>query len=200
MITLTHFKDYIQNETDLKLEENVIEKLFKEFFADLNFSSHPKLVVLGGSPGSGKTTYRRRFLNLSDFHVHDMDEVLVRLPGYKEDCEQIDIKNAFEQWWPIAQKIANVMVRFAFKHQYNVIYDRTCGTEESFLDLKRIYEGKRYHITIYGFWVSEEIPLTTVINKPNELLPKKIELSHEAKALYIKFHDAIEGKVGDNQL
>lgn len=43
-------------------------------------------------------------------------------------------------------------------------------------------------------------PLTTLINKPNELKPRTIELSHEAKALYIKFHDAVEGRVGDNQL
>ena len=43
-------------------------------------------------------------------------------------------------------------------------------------------------------------PSATVKDKPNELIPRKIALSHEAKALYIKFHDAIENGVGDNRL
>jgi len=43
-------------------------------------------------------------------------------------------------------------------------------------------------------------PLITAKDKSNELTPRKIELSHEAKALYIKFHDAIENGVGDNRL
>lgn len=162
MSTLTDFQNYIQKETDLKLEEGLIELLFREFFSNLNSPLHPKLIVLGGAPGAGKTTYRKKFLNLPNFHVHDMDEVLIRLPGYQEDCKQHGIKAAFEKWWPIAQKISNAMVRFAFRHQYNVIYDRTCGTEESFLDLKHIHDAKQYHITIYGFLISEETALTRV--------------------------------------
>jgi len=43
-------------------------------------------------------------------------------------------------------------------------------------------------------------PLITAKEKCNELTSKKIELSHEAKALYIRFHDAIENSIGDNRL
>lgn len=45
-----------------------------------------------------------------------------------------------------------------------------------------------------------KVSLITAKDKANELLPRKIELANEAKALYIKFHDAIENKVGDNRL
>jgi hypothetical protein len=42
--------------------------------------------------------------------------------------------------------------------------------------------------------------LNTAKGRCNELCPRKIELSQEAKALYIKFHDSIENSVGDNGL
>lgn len=45
-----------------------------------------------------------------------------------------------------------------------------------------------------------QTPLMTAKDKQNELTPRIIELSDEAKALYIKFHDAIENGVGDNRL
>lgn len=162
MITLADFENYIQRETDLKLDETLIKLLFENFFSNLKPSPHPELIVLGGSPGAGKTHYRRKFLNPSNFHIHDMDEVLIRLPDYQRDSEQFGKKIAFERWWPTAQKISNVMVRFAFRHHYNVIYDRTCGTEESFLDLKAIHARKKYHIVMYGFWVSEGIALARI--------------------------------------
>src|SRR5436190_24064759 len=110
MTTLTNFKNYIHNDTDLKLEESLIERLFENFFSNLSSSKQPKLIVLGGSPGAGKTHYRRNFLTSSTFHIHDLDEVLIRLPGYQKDCEQAGLKIAFERWWPIAQKISNAMV------------------------------------------------------------------------------------------
>lgn len=160
MTSLKNFKNFIQNE--IELDDPLIELLFEKFFSSLMATSQPKLIILGGSPGAGKTYYRRNFLALPHFHIHDMDEVLIRLPGYQKDCDELGLKAAFERWWPIAQKIANVMVRFSFSCHYNVIYDRTCGTEESFLDLKKIHEEKLYYIIIYGFFVFERIALIRV--------------------------------------
>jgi hypothetical protein len=44
-----------------------------------------------------------------------------------------------------------------------------------------------------------ETPLPVVKDKTNELDPPHLQLSPEAKALWVKFHDQIEGQLADNQ-
>lgn len=65
------------------------------------------------------------------------------------------------------------------------------------IDLTSTREFKLYISQINEIF---KTPLITVKNKQNELIPRRIKLSREAKALYIKFHDAIENEVGDNRL
>ncbi len=45
-----------------------------------------------------------------------------------------------------------------------------------------------------------KMPFPLIKNKRNELLPRKILLSQEAKKLFIAFHDSIENNIGDNKL
>lgn len=162
MATLDDFDNYIKKVPDLSLKEQDIRLLYQKFFADIQPVTKPKLIVLGGSPGAGKTTYRKAHLSVSNFHIHDLDEVQVILPGYLKDLNQHGPEVAFKNWWQKAQKIANAMVRFAFDNHYNVIYDRTCGTEESFLDIKKLFDGKLYRVCLYGFWVTEAVALSRV--------------------------------------
>lgn len=64
------------------------------------------------------------------------------------------------------------------------------------IDLTATAEFKAYVARIVKIY---QAPLTTIEKTQNELSPRKIELSKEAKALYIQFHDAVESSVGDSK-
>ena len=158
------FLDSIQNQEAKNVSLKEYKHLYEVFLKDLTSSTEqPKLIIFSGGPGAGKTTYRKKYFeNLNNFHIHDMDEVLVHLKGYQKDLQNYGAKTAFENWWPTAQTIANQFVRYAFSHRLNVIYDRTCGTETSLSDLKHAIENLGYHAVMYAFTLPEKETLQRV--------------------------------------
>src|SRR3569832_832150 len=140
----------------------MLEELYDKFLKPLAPASHPLLIAIGGSPGSGKTTFRNKFLVMENFHIHDMDEVMVLLPGYKRDVVADGAKQAFEKWWPTAREMAQLLVQYAIKSGFNIIYDRTCGAEGSYFDL---LEAKKngYFIRMIGLCVDMDVAKQRVL-------------------------------------
>jgi predicted ABC-type ATPase/GNAT superfamily N-acetyltransferase len=170
-IKLEAFKIWFKEEivkVNLEFEDEFISLIYETFFCGLSSQNEPKILMLGGSPGAGKTTYRKKYLNDSAYHIHDMDEVMVLLPGYQQALKTVGAIKAFEDWWPIAQQTANIMMTYALNNKLNIIYDRTCGSEVSYLALKAAYE-QGYQITMYGFYIEEKKALERVqIRAKNE--------------------------------
>jgi predicted ABC-type ATPase len=148
-------------------DKHVLQLLYDHFIHGLTAESNPRLIAIGGSPGSGKTTYRKQYLSLSNVHVHDMDEVMIRLPGYQEDLQTRGPKAAFEKWWPIAQKTAQMLVRFAIQSHFSIIYDRTCGSEGSYKDLVQAKE-KGYTLHLIGTYVNSDLAKQRVLKRQQE--------------------------------
>lgn len=163
VVSFDCFLNFIQGQKVDCVSLGEYKVLHKIFLQDLTPSKQPKLIIVAGGPGTGKSTYRKKYLeSLENFHIHDMDEILVRLKGYQNDLHHHGAETAFNNWWPKAQKIANQFANFAFSIHLNVIYDRTCGTENSLNDLKYAVKELGYHAVMYAFTIPAELATTRV--------------------------------------
>jgi predicted ABC-type ATPase len=139
--------------------ETLLTDLFHRYLEGLAAEDRPLLLAIGGGPGSGKTTLRKKIQETkSNIHIHDMDEVRMRIPGFLDDAKQHGALYAFEKRWSFSRDMAEILVRFAIKQRYSILYDRTCGAEGSYEDLK---EAKRrgYRVTLVGLYASAEIAI-----------------------------------------
>jgi len=147
--------------------EPILKILYEQFLESLSPSSQPFLIAVGGSPGAGKTTFRKTFLKMENVHLHDMDEVMVLLPEYQKDLMAIGAKKAFEKWWPQAREMAQLLVHYAIESEYSIIYDRTCGAEGSYFDLLKA-KKRGYHIHLIGLYVDQEKAKERVLKREQE--------------------------------
>jgi predicted ABC-type ATPase len=150
-----------------QIDETILKDLYVAFLQDLTSQKKPLLIAIGGGPGSGKTTFRKQLQNLKNVHLHDMDEVMVRLPGWKKDFILFGPKKAFENWWPTAREISELLVRFAIESRYSILYDRSCGAEGSYLDILRAKQ-KGYRISFTGLYVEKETALKRAWKREKE--------------------------------
>jgi len=157
VVTFEGFQDFIVGHTSAQVTLAEYQIIYKALLGGLTQSEQPKLIIFGGGPGTGKTTYRmHHFGSFENTHVHDMDEVLVRLDGYQKDLQTLGAKKAFVNWWRTARSIADQLVQYAFEHKLNVAYDRTCGAQGSFDDLQHAVQKRGYKATMYAFSIPEE--------------------------------------------
>ena len=139
----------------------IIKNLYKDFLVGLKSQKKPIFVAIGGSPGAGKTTYRKS-LDLTQQHIHNVDEVMSRLPEYKEDLLVIGAKAAFAKWVVFSRRMSQLLLRFAMKSAFNVIYDRPCGREENVEDF--LFAKKHgYYVRLVGFYIPLEIARQRVL-------------------------------------
>lgn len=159
-ISQAEFMSFIFSDKDPHVSDSEYKALYKTFFSNIKPSDNPEIIIIAGGPGSGKTTFRKKSLKmLKNFHLHDMDEVIIRLEGYKNDVKKYGKLKAFSKWWPVAYKTVNQLVQYAFAHNFNVIYDRTCCTEKSLNDLHDAVLNKKYKAKMYAFYVLEKVAL-----------------------------------------
>ncbi len=164
----TDFQKFIEFANEKQAQENsfVLEALYDTFLSNLTPQEQPIIFAIGGSPGSGKTTWRRQ-QNSMNLHLHDMDEVMICLPDYQKDLASLGPKAAFEKWWPTAQKLARILVQYAIESRYSIVYDRTCGTEGSYFDLLHAKE-LGYKIQLVGLHVSRETARQRILKREKE--------------------------------
>lgn len=104
-----------------KLHEEIIESFFKGKTPVEN----PKVIVLGGGPGAGKSTIARNNLDLDENTVYvDSDAIKYMLPEMREGIKKGDLSAAayvHEESSYLAKKIS----ARASKENYNLLMDGT---------------------------------------------------------------------------
>lgn len=148
-----------------EVDEATIFHLEREFLASAAQSDKPELLAFAGGSGSGKTTYQTKFGKKEGYFLHDMDVVMVRMPGY---IAEPDLVKAFEKTWRVAQKLSDIMVNFALDSRMNIIFDRTCGAESSFITLQRA-RSLGYNMIMFGLYIEEDIALARVAERSKAL-------------------------------
>lgn len=169
-IQASRYEDFLrfaETRQEYNGDESTLKMLYEQFLDGLTPDNQPYLIALGGSSGSGKTTFRKKFLKMENVHLHDMDEVMIRLPGYQEDLPTIGAKKAFEKWWPTARKTAQLLVQYAIESGYSIIYDRTCGAEGSYFDLA-FAKQKGYHLQMIGMYTDNAVAKMRILKREQE--------------------------------
>jgi predicted ABC-type ATPase len=161
------YEDFLRFADAEQANDHILKILYEEFFAHLSPSRQPELIAIGGSPGSGKTAFRKAFIKLDNAHLHDMVEVMVLLPGYQDDLKKIGATKTFEKWWPTARELAQILFQYAIESRYSIIYDRTCGSEGSYEDLLLVRE-RGYLIHLIGLYVDKDIARERILKRERE--------------------------------
>ena len=164
--------------------KEIYQKFYRLFLDGLTSQKKPCVIVFAGGPGSGKTTHRRSAqLKLEKAHVHDMDEILIRLPEYQKDLQSEGPKVAFEKWWPLAREIADALVQYAIRLNYFILYDRTCGAEGSYFDLLKA-KNSGYRVLMNGYSVDASVALERIAQREEGLgrtVTKEMVLEYRAR-------------------
>lgn len=153
--TYEDFIQFVEKEVPTFRDESVWKELYDTFLKGLCSENKPFLFAIGGGPASGKTTFRRQCTHFSNMHIHDMDEVVIRLAEYKKDCAQLGPRAAFQNWFVKAREIADAMVQFALANRYSILYDRTCAAERTYFDLLQASK-LGYRVSLIG--LSLDVP------------------------------------------
>jgi 2-phosphoglycerate kinase len=72
------FKIYIEDalkKVNLFLDPEMLRLMYNTYFAALKPDKNPKIIMLGGGPGTGKTTYRENHLRVglaNNYYVVDI--------------------------------------------------------------------------------------------------------------------------------
>lgn len=95
-----------------------IEGLKTEIFATAK-QCIPTAIIMGGGPGSGKTSAQKKAIqrlkmNDADFAVIDVDTIMGKLFHFDNDC-----------YSPSAATINNEFFNYAITNKYNLIFDTT---------------------------------------------------------------------------
>lgn len=172
----------------IKVENSEMQQIYRDLYAvflrDLIPQENPSLFAIGGSPGAGKTTWRQHvYSQMVNVHLHDMDEVLIRLPGYQKDLALGEPILAFQKWWPTAREISEKLVQYAIESRYPIIYDRTCGAEGSYFDLAQA-KKRGYRISLIGLCIDVDLAYIRVAErekKTKRAMPRAIVDEYRAR-------------------
>lgn len=82
----------------------------------------PLYIMLGGLPGSGKSTMRRYFRKMYDInHIASSDDII------ESECKKVgkNYSEGFSEFITFAQKKTMDGIKFALKHDFNILDDQT---------------------------------------------------------------------------
>ncbi len=131
------------------------------FLDHLTPQEMPMFIAIGGSVGAGKTTYRKKIMD-KNMCLCSADEVMSKLPSYQQNMKIFDAETAFQMASPTASLLAHIILQFAIKSKYSIIYDRTCSEEKHLKALAEVKE-QGYRIKFVGLYVEEKIAMQRVL-------------------------------------
>ncbi len=131
---------------------------------------HPMLYLIGGAPGSGKSTLRKSFQQKgilpSTVLLCDADTVMERSREYDEDQQALSTQIAYRKWREPAQAFSHALLTFGFKQRWNILYESPLTDADIYFFLR--------NAAIRGYRTD-----LTLLYAPPEVLGQRIEQRKE---------------------
>jgi predicted ABC-type ATPase len=125
------------------------EALISSALASSQESANPNMIHMCGIPGSGKTTYAKRWNERNDsFAVVQFDGVMEKLSGYRNDRNTLGLAKAFRLWELPARSIGYHLFQSLIENRRNVFFDHS-ATSKLHIDLIRKVKEKGYFVEMH---------------------------------------------------
>ena len=181
-------KNYTNEELEL-----VFQKILKMYMSSYSSSKNPKVFLLGGQPGAGKSGLEN-MLNLKDEYISiSGDDYREYHPRFKEiNLEYGKEASKYTQQW--AGQITEKLIEKLAKEKYNLIIEGTLRTAQ--LPLKEANRFKKlgYEVELYVLAVKPEKSYLGTLLRYEEMIkwgkiPRMTPKEH---------HDLVVKNIGDN--
>ena len=181
-------KNYTNEELEL-----VFQKILKMYMSSYSSSKNPKVFLLGGQPGAGKSGLEN-MLNLKDEYISiSGDDYREYHPRFKEiNLEYGKEASKYTQQW--AGQITEKLIEKLAKAKYNLIIEGTLRTAQ--LPLKEADRFKKlgYEVELYVLAVKPEKSYLGTLLRYEEMIkwgkiPRMTPKEH---------HDLVVKNIGDN--
>ena len=181
-------KNYINEELEL-----VFQKILKMYMSSYSSSKNPKVFLLGGQPGAGKSGLEN-MLNLKDEYISiSGDDYREYHPRFKEiNLEYGKEASKYTQQW--AGQITEKLIEKLAKEKYNLIIEGTLRTAQ--LPLKEANRFKKlgYEVELHVLAVKPEKSYLGTLLRYEEMIkwgkiPRMTPKEH---------HDLVVKNIGDN--
>ncbi len=182
------------------IDSNLLEEanlLISSALAISEMVEHPQLVHMCGIPGSGKTTYAKKWISENkSFSVVQFDSVMEQLSSYQRDKERHGIVEAFKLWELHARAIGYHLLQALVEHQRNVFFDHS-ATSKQHIQLieslkKRGYIVEMIYLECLPTVAAERVKQREAIiqrHTPEHLIFERYELLEEILPTYRKSVD-----------
>lgn len=153
-----NFVDGKYSESRQKLHEEIIGDILSKPCID---RGQPLAIIMGGLPGSGKSTYLAANLKWlqPDQYVHiDADDIRAKLPEYKG-------WNASATHSETKDIVIEITNRLADSCNKDIIYDGTMNKASSYSNIIKILKNKGYKIFVIYIEIDEETAIKRALER-----------------------------------
>jgi predicted ABC-type ATPase len=166
------------HELDEREHADILQRIIQDKLDPIPSVGHPRLYLLGGQPGSGKTALRRPIRDavaengLVDI---DPDELKTYHPKYVEFIEE-DAETASRRTRPDVAKWLLELRDAAFRKRVNLLFDAPLGAAAEPVDWASNAHAAGYEVEVHVMAVPWEVSFQAV--------RERFELSHDLAARY----------------
>jgi predicted ABC-type ATPase len=165
-------------ELDERDHADILAQIIRDKLDPLPSTDYPRLYMLGGQPGSGKTALRRPIKDAlagSGLADIDPDELKTYHPKYVEFIEE-DAETASRRTRPDVSRWLLELRDAAFRKRVNVLFDAPLGAAEEPVDWASSARPHGYHVEVHVLAVPWEVSFQAV--------RERFEVSHDLATHY----------------
>ena len=184
--------------SDFQLPDEVSQKIYLEEIEPPRFEftppvDSPVIVIIGGQPGAGKTTVRKKsseLFNRQDFVEVSTDDLRAYHPKYEDICS-VDDKLSAERTHHDASIWSQKLLERCIQTKRNVLMEGVLKDPNKIARIAEMAEGKGYRVIVRFLAVHERDSLSGI----HERYEMEKRTRKHGRFVPIEYHDACYAKL-----